>query len=72
MLRDSVLGAGAGSSKYGDNPRSVAPRRGWDGDYGVTVCLSRGRKVRLDGWWSARLGAVVSWENGSNRQLRVV
>ena len=35
---------------------------------GVAVCQSGGRrKVLLGGWWSARLGAVVTWENRSNR-----
>jgi len=33
---------------------------------------SGGREALLDGWWGARLGTVVSWEDGSNRRLRVV
>jgi len=34
--------------------------------------LSGGREALLDEWWGAWLGAVVSWEDGSDGRLRVV
>ena len=66
------MGAGAGSGRLGENSGRGAPRIGWNWDYGATVRLSGKGEVLLDGWWSVRLGAVVSWENGSNRGLRVI